>query len=90
MFTRITTLIAGAVVFGMAVVGSGTANADPNQDNQYLQVLGQDGITITNADDVIKAAHDFCGALSDGVSPDQITQDLVNTASSPKQTPTTS
>jgi len=38
-----------------------------------------DGITVTNAADVIKGAHDFCDALAQGASSSQIIQDLVST-----------
>ena len=78
MSTRIITLIAGAAVVAVAVVGGGTANASA-QDDQFLQMLQQGGLDVTNSADVIKAAHDFCDALGQGATANQITQDLVGT-----------
>jgi len=78
MSIRITTLIASATVIGAAIVGGGIANASA-QDDTFLQLLQQDGITVTNAADVIKGAHDFCDALAQGASSSQIIQDLVST-----------
>ena len=78
MSTRITILIAGAAVAGVAVIGGGIANASA-QDDQFLQMLSQDGIDVTNAGDVIKGAHELCDSLAQGATPAQITQDLVGT-----------
>jgi uncharacterized protein DUF732 len=75
---RITALIAGASMIGAAVIGSSTANATP-QDDTFLALLQQDGITVTIPADVIKGAHDFCDALSQGATRAQLIQDLIGT-----------
>ena len=78
MSTRITTLVAGAAVIGAAVVCGGTANASA-KDDQFLQLLTQAGLDITNPSSVIEGAHDFCDALEQGATPNQIMQQLVDT-----------
>ncbi|MBV9722746.1 MAG: DUF732 domain-containing protein [Mycobacterium sp.] len=79
MSIRIATLFAGAAVIGAAVAGGGIANANA-QDDQFLQMIGQSGIPVTDAAadaDFIQAGHDFCDALSQGGTAAEITQALM-------------
>jgi hypothetical protein len=76
MFTRVTTLIVGATVIGAAVAGGGIANASA-KDDQFLELLSQGGIDVTNPAKVIEGAHDFCDALEQGTTPSSITKQLV-------------
>ena len=73
MFTGITThtaypVTAFVVVTGAAILGGGAASADPNQDDQFLALLSQQGIpALSGIPDLIKTAHDVCGELNSGV-----------------------
>jgi hypothetical protein len=72
-FTGIT-IHAGALVTaivvltGAAILGGGAASGDPNQDDQFLALLSQQGIpAVSGIPDLIKTAHEVCGQLNSGV-----------------------
>ena len=73
MFTGITThagsLVTAIVVLtGAAILRGGAASADPNQDDQFLALLSQQGIpAVSGIPDLFKTAHDVCGELNSGV-----------------------
>ena len=78
MFTGITTragypVTAFVVLTGAAILCGGAALADPNQDDQFLALLGQQGIpALSGIPDLIKTAHDVCGELNGGVPTDTV------------------
>jgi hypothetical protein len=73
MFTGITThacSLATAIVVltGAAILRGGAASADPNQDDQFLALLSQQGIpAVSGIPDLIKTAHEVCRELNSGV-----------------------
>lgn len=73
MFTGITNksgcLVTAIVVLtGTAILRGGAASADPNQDDQFLALLSQQGIpAVSGIPDLIKTAHEVCGQLNSGV-----------------------
>src|SRR6201993_613359 len=73
MFTGITThagypVTAFVVLTGAAILRGGAASADPNQDDQFLALLSQQGIpAVSGIPDLIKTAHEVCGELNSGV-----------------------
>jgi uncharacterized protein DUF732 len=73
MSTGITThagflVTATVVLTGAAILCGGAASADPNQDDQFLALLSQQGIpAVSGIPDLIKTAHDVCGELNSGV-----------------------
>jgi hypothetical protein len=73
MFTGITThagsLVTAIVVLtGAAILRGGAASADPNQDDQFLALLSQQGIpAVSGIPDLVKTAHEVCGELNSGV-----------------------
>jgi Protein of unknown function (DUF732) len=86
MFTGITThagsLVTAIVVLtGAAILRGGAASADPNQDDQFLALLSQEGVpAISGVPDLIESAHKVCGELDGGVPTDTVVDDLVNNA----------
>jgi hypothetical protein len=82
MFTGITTLVTASVVLtGAAILRGGAASADPNQDDQFLALLSQEGVpAISGVPDLIKTAHKVCGELDGGVPTDTVVDELVNNA----------
>ncbi len=86
MFTRITThagtLVTAIVVLtGAAILRGGAASADPNQDDQFLALLTQEGVpAISGVPDLIESAHKICGELDGGVPADTVVAELVNNA----------
>jgi hypothetical protein len=73
MFTGITThagflRTAIVVLTGATILRGGAASADPNQDDQFLALLSQQGIpAVSGIPDLIKTAHEVCGELNSGV-----------------------
>jgi len=73
MFTGITahagSLVTAIVVLtGAAILRGGAASADPNQDDQFLALLSQQGIrAVSGIPDLVKTAHEVCGELNSGV-----------------------
>jgi Protein of unknown function (DUF732) len=86
MFTGITThagsLITAVVVLtGAAILSSGTAAADP-QDDQFLALLDKEGIpALSGVPNLIATAHDACRALDAGDSASTVVDALTNFAS---------
>lgn len=86
MFTGITThggSLATAIVVltGAAILRGGAASADPNQDDQFLALLSQEGVpAISGVPDLIRTAHKVCGELAGGVPADTVVAELVNSA----------
>jgi hypothetical protein len=87
MFTGITThagsLVTAIVVLtGAAILRGGAAAADPNQDDQFLALLNQEGIpALSGVPDLIATAHDACRALDAGDSASTVVDALTNFAS---------
>jgi hypothetical protein len=87
MFTGITThagSLATTIVAltGAAILHGGAAAADPNQDDQFLALLNQEGIpALSGMPDLIATAHDACRALDEGYSASTVVDTLTNFAS---------
>lgn len=86
MFTGITShaeaLVAAIVVLtGTAILQSGAAAADSNQDDQFLALLDQNEIpAVANVPRVIAAAHKVCRKLDDGMPANDLLDGLRNDA----------
>lgn len=86
MFTGITThagsLVAATMVLtGVAILRGGAAVADPNQDDQFMALLRQQGVpAISGVPDLIRTAHQVCGELDGGVPADTVVNELVQNA----------
>ena len=86
MFTRITVsvgslFIAISVLTGAAILRSGTAAADPNQDDRFLALLSQNGVSaLSGVPSLIATAHQICGNLDAGMSADALVAALVDNA----------
>lgn len=86
MLTGITTqagsLVTAIVVLtGAAILRGGAATADPNQDDQFLALLSQEGVpAISGVPDLIRTAHKVCDELDGGVPADTVVNQLVNNA----------
>lgn len=86
MFTGITThagplVIAIVALTGAAISRGGAAAAAPNQDDQFLALLNQEGVpAITGIPQLIKTAHEVCGQLDSGVPVDTVVDELVDFA----------
>jgi hypothetical protein len=86
MFTGITThagflVTATVVLTGAAILCGGVASADPNQDDQFLALLSQQGIpAVSGIPDLIKTAHDVCGELNSGVPTGTVVGEFENFA----------
>ena len=76
-------LVAAIVLAGAAILRGGAAAADPNQDDQFLALLNQEGIpALSGIPDLIKTAHDVCGELDSGVPTDAVVDEFVDYANS--------
>ena len=88
MFTGITTragyLVTAVVVLtGTAILRGGAASADPNQDDQFLALLSQQGIpALSGIPDLIKTAHDVCDELNSGVPTGAVVDEFEDYANS--------
>jgi hypothetical protein len=88
MFTGITThagyLVTAIVVLtGAAILRGGAASADPNQDDQFLALLSQQGIpALSGIPDLIKTAHDVCDELNSGVPTGAVVDEFEDYANS--------
>jgi uncharacterized membrane protein YgcG len=86
VFTGITghggALVTAIVVLtGAAILRGGAAAADPNQDNQFLALLDQEGIpALENVPSLIATAHKICRKLDGGMSVDYLVGAMVNYA----------
>lgn len=86
MLTRIT-VAAGSVLAttlalsGAAVLGGGAASADPGQDDHFLALLNQKGVSaLSGVPSLIATAHQICGSLDAGMSADALVDALVDNA----------
>jgi hypothetical protein len=71
------------VLTGAAILGGGAASADPNQDDQFLALLSQQGIpALSGIPDLIKTAHDVCGELNSGVPTSTVVAEFEDFANS--------
>ena len=88
MFTGITAhagYLATAIVVltGAAILRGGAASADPNQDDQFLALLSQQGIpALSGIPDLIKTAHDVCDELNSGVPTGAVVDEFEDYANS--------
>lgn len=70
-----------AMLTGAAILQSGTAAAKASQDDQFLALLDQEGIApVSGVPALIATAHQICGLLGGGMSPDAVVRALVNNA----------
>jgi hypothetical protein len=73
MFTGITShggalITAIGLLTGAAILHSGAATADPDQDQKFLTLLADNDIpAVDNDDGLIDTAHKACGKLDDGM-----------------------
>jgi hypothetical protein len=68
---------------GAAILGCGAASADSSQDDQFLALLGQQGIpALSGVPDLIKTAHEVCGELNSGVPTDAVVAEFEDFANS--------
>jgi len=83
MFTsRFTKSVAGTAVaagtLGMAaLLAAGTANASSADDQQFLAALQQQGISVDNPQAAITVGHRVCTALGEGMTPRDISGQLL-------------
>lgn len=81
MRTGITSLARATVVLAAAVVCSGTANADPSQDDRFLDLLDQQGIpAVEGIPELIGRAHSICAELDSGTPFSAILDQQMNTS----------
>jgi hypothetical protein len=75
-------LAAILVVAGAVVAGGSQAAADPNQDGQFLALLGQKDIPAwdESAQSLIATAHKICGKLDGGMPVEEIMDAMRNYA----------
>jgi hypothetical protein len=82
MSTAITTSLAGALVTvavltGGTTLGGAAATADPNQDEQFLSLLGQESIpAVENASSLTVPAHRACRELDEGMPFDAVVDEM--------------
>jgi hypothetical protein len=71
------------VLTGAAILRGGAASADPNQDDQFLALLSQQGIpALSGIPDLIKTAHDVCDELNSGVPTGAVVDEFEDYANS--------
>jgi hypothetical protein len=86
MFTRIivsvgSLLTATSVLTGAAILRSGPASADPNQDDRFLALLSQNDVpALSGVPSLIATAHQICRNLDAGMSADALVDALVDNA----------
>jgi Protein of unknown function (DUF732) len=65
------------VLTGTAILRGGAASADPNDDDRFLALLGQQGVpAVSGIPDLIKTAHDVCGELNSGVPTEAVVDEF--------------
>jgi hypothetical protein len=69
-------LTASAIALSLALLSIGVAHADSNDDD-FVQKANNVGVIGAPAD-LIRIAHQVCGGLDDGNSPDAIADALVS------------
>ncbi len=73
--------IATVILFGAAILRGNSAAADPNQDDQFLAALDQNGIpALENAPSLIVTAHEVCSKLDGGMPADGVVESMTNFA----------
>jgi hypothetical protein len=86
MFTGITThagsLITAIVVLtGAAILRSGAAGADPNQDDQFLALLNKEDVpALEGVPSLIATAHKICRNLDGGMPVDSLVDAMMDNA----------
>ncbi|PJE14122.1 DUF732 domain-containing protein [Mycobacterium sp.] len=86
MFTRITVaagslLTTVSLLSGAAMVHAGAASADSSQDDHFLALLDQKGVSaLSGVPALIATAHQICGSLASGMSADALVAALVDNA----------
>lgn len=86
MFTGTTshagTLVTAVLVLtGAAILRGGAAAADPNQDDQFLALLDNEGIpALEGVPSLIDTAHKVCRAIDAGFSADAVVDAMVQHA----------
>ncbi|QLL08895.1 DUF732 domain-containing protein [Mycobacterium vicinigordonae] len=86
MFSRITVsagsfISAILVLIGTATMQSGSASADPSQDDQFLALLSQNGVAaLSGVPSLIATAHQICSNLGSGMSAGALVDELVDNA----------
>jgi hypothetical protein len=86
MSTRITGLTSAlvtaiVVLTGGAILRGGAAAADPDQDEQFLALLDEEGIpAIDGVPSLIVTAHHVCRILDAGMPVDDLVDAMVNNA----------
>lgn len=86
MFTRITVAVGSLfaailLLCGAAILRGGAASADPKQDEGFLELLSQNGVSaLSGVPSLIATAHQICSSLDAGMSPDALVDELVNNA----------
>lgn len=86
MFTRLavsagTVLTSMLALSGAAILGGGAASADSSQDDQFLALLNQKGVSaLSGVPSLIATAHEICGNLDAGVSANALVDALVDNA----------
>jgi len=86
MFTRITGLTSAlvtaiVVLIGGAILRGGAASADPDQDEQFLALLDEEGIpALDGVPSLIVTAHHVCHILDAGMPVDDLVDAMVNHA----------
>jgi Protein of unknown function (DUF732) len=83
--TRITGLADASVgalaLLAAAIICAGAAGADPSQEDQFVALLAQEQIPVTdNVPGLVYRAHQVCGELDRGVSFQAAVDEEVNTA----------
>ena len=72
-------LVSASVVLTAAIIGAGTAGADPSQQDQFLQLLQQEQIpAIDNVPALVWHAHEICGQLDHGAAVETVVTDMMN------------
>lgn len=76
-------ITATVVLTGAAILRSGAALADANQDDQFLALLDQEGIpALENVSSLVETAHKVCRALNAGIPADRVVDAMVDYADS--------
>lgn len=94
MFTRITVaagslLTTVSLLSGAAMVHAGAASADSSQDDHFLALLDQKGVSaLSGVPALIATAHQICGSLASGMSADALVAALVDNANNVTLVPT--
>lgn len=74
-----------AMAASLGVLGAGlapAAHADPN-DDKFIQLLISDGITHESVPAAIGAARKVCQYLDEGMTPNEVVVDVMNSSSLP-------